>query len=205
VTPAVVATGALAAVVTDCTIEVERDAEAPGPTTPQAGPQHSGAGRLPSTGMGAQCISISSSGMGLFEQGVISTGLGSIVVDLASAPIEPGEYHLDIKMGVGGVVIYLPHYVHFTLEGGLMIGGRTTHEVGPEGWARLTQAVQGTVRLPAQAPDFVLAPPDPAHPVTIHLSPPGPCGPPAASRKRPIFTSDRHGPTGHHRAMKMGP
>jgi hypothetical protein len=119
--------------------------------------------------MGAQCLSISTSGMQLFDQGVISTGLGSIVVDLASAPIEPGEYHLDIKMGVGGVAIYLPHYVHVTLDGGPTLGARTMHEVGAEGWARLRQALQGTVHLPEQVPDFALAPPDPEHPVTIHI------------------------------------
>jgi Domain of unknown function (DUF4342) len=170
VAPAAVATGALAALVTDCTIEVERDAEAPGATTPQADRPHTETEHLPSPGMGAQCVLISTSGMRLFEQGVIGTALGSLVVDLASAPIEPGEYRLDIKMGVGSVAIYLPHYVHVTLDGGPTLGGRTTtHEVGAEGWARLTQALQGTVRLPEQVPDFALTPPDPEHPVTIHI------------------------------------
>jgi len=71
--------------------------------------------------------SISYAGMKIFDAPIEST-IGGIEVDLASAPITPGEYRLELDATIGGIEIYLPSYVTFTIEGSAAIGGQDVHE-----------------------------------------------------------------------------
>jgi hypothetical protein len=118
-------------------------------------------------GIGGQFHSISASGMAIFDKPISST-LGGIVVDLASAPIDPGEHVLEIDAGVGGIEIYLPRYVKFTVEGGSGIGGQDVHE-GLGLWDKLVHKVKDALHLPNQIPEHAAASPDPSRPVNLKI------------------------------------
>lgn len=106
--------------------------------------------------------------MQLFKQGSIHTLMSGTVIDLVSAPIEPGEYRLDITVTMGGVEIFLPRSVQFTLEGRAIAGGRNVHE-GSGVWEAMKQKLRYVVTLPDQPPDFALAPSNPERSVRIHF------------------------------------
>lgn len=111
--------------------------------------------------------SISHSGMALFAQPVQST-MGGLVIDLASAPIDPGEHTLAIESMFGGIEIYLPSYVKFTVEGGAVFGGQDVHE-GHGFWNRLVRRMRRWFGLREQIPDEAVPSPDPTTATTIKL------------------------------------
>jgi len=165
VAPMLAAVGAIGAAVTNCTIEVVRTEppEQTGGPPPAQGTSHP-----PVSAFSGQSYSIAHSGMQLFQQGSIKTLMSGTVIDLVSAPIEPGEYQLDITVTMGGVEIFLPRYVQFTLGGSAIAGGRNVHE-GPGVWETMKQKLRYVVTLPDQPPEFALAPSNPERPVRIHF------------------------------------
>jgi hypothetical protein len=169
IAPLLAAVGAIGAALANCTIEVIR-VEPLERMNEQSSVQRTGAPLL--SGIGGQTYSIAHSGMQLFEQGRINTAMSSTVIDLVSAPIEPGEYRLEISVTMGGVEIFLPRYVQFTLEGSAFAGGRNVHDglyEGPVIWETMERKLRYMVSLPDQPPDFAIAPPNPARPVRIHF------------------------------------
>lgn len=50
--------------------------------------------------------------------------VGGVVLDLDKEPLGPGQHELHVYSGLGGVKVYVPREVRFTLEGGSLIGGR---------------------------------------------------------------------------------
>ncbi len=165
VAPMLAAVGAIGAAVTNCTVEVIR--------TEPAERFDGQSARAPLlSGIGGQTYSIAQAGMQLFEQGKINTAMSSTVIDLVSAPIEPGEYRLEINVTMGGVEIFLPRYVEFTLEGSAFAGGRNVHDgmyEGPVVWEITRRKLRYMVNLPDQPPAFALALPNPERPVRIHF------------------------------------
>lgn len=105
--------------------------------------------------------------MALFDQPIRST-FGGITVDLASAPLTPGEHRLEIEGGFGGIEIYLPRYVQFTVEGGPELGGQDVHD-GLGLWERLVNRVCDVLRLPKAVPDHAVANADPGKPIMIRF------------------------------------
>ena len=169
VAPMLAAVGAIGAALTNCTVEVIRT----GPAEPAEWPAPAHRASAPFfSGVGGQAYSISHSGMQLFEQGRINTLMSSTLIDLVSAPIEPGEYRLEINATMAGVEIFLPRYVQFTLEGSALAGGRNVHDgmyEGPGVWETMKQKLRYVVSLPDQPPDFAIAPANPERPVRIHF------------------------------------
>ena len=165
VAPMLAAVGAIGAAVTNCTIEAVRTE----PPEQTGGPPPAQGTSQPSfSAFSDQSYSIAHSGMQLFQQGSIHTLMSGTVIDLVSAPIELGEYRLEITVTMGGVEIFLPHSVQFTLEGRAIAGGRNVHE-GPDVWETMKQKLRYVVTLPDQPPDFALAPYNPERPVRIHF------------------------------------
>jgi hypothetical protein len=165
VAPILAAVGAIGAAVSNCTIEVVRTE----PPEQTGGPLPApGTSQPPFTTFSGQSYSIARSGMQLFEQGSIKTLMSGTVIDLVSAPIEPGEYRLEISVTMGGVELFLPRSVQFTLEGSAIAGGRNVHE-GPGVWETMKQKLRYVVTLPDQPSDFALAPSNPERPVRIHF------------------------------------
>lgn len=165
VAPILAAIGAIGAADTNCTIEVvctEQPEQTGGHLPVQ------GRSQPPFSTFSGQSYSIARSGMQLFERGSIKTLMSGTVIDLMSAPIEPGEYRLEISVTMGGVELFLPRSVQFTLVGSAIAGGRNVHE-GPGVWETMKQNLRYVVTLPDQAPDFALAPSNPERPVRIHF------------------------------------
>jgi uncharacterized protein DUF4342 len=165
VAPLLAAVGAFGAAVTNCTIEVVRTEP---PEQTGGLPLAQGRSQPPFSTFSGQSYSIAHSGMRLFEQGSIKTLMSGTVIDLVSAPIESGEYRLDITVTMGGVELFLPRFVQFTLEGSAIAGGRNVHE-GPGVWETMEQKLRYVVTLPDQPPDFAIAPSNPERPVRIHF------------------------------------
>lgn len=169
VAPMLAAVGAIGAALTNCTVEVTRAV----PTEhvyEQLPAQRASTSVL--SGIGGQTYSIAHAGMQLFEQGKINTLMSSTVIDLVSAPIEPGEDRLEISVTMGGVEIFLPRYVEFTLEGSALAGGRNVHDglyEGPAVWEITRRKLRSMVNLPDQPPDYAIALPNPERPVRIHF------------------------------------
>lgn len=122
-----------------------------------------------STIAGDHYCSISTMGMALLYQGRISTVFGNIVIDLASAPITPGQYTLELDTKAGNITVYLPDYVQFTSDGKTFWGNRKTHQ-GLGVWKTTTKTFQNIFGLPSRTPEYALAPVSQEYPVIIHLS-----------------------------------
>ena len=165
VAPLLAAVGAIGAAVTNCTIEVVRTE----PLEQTGGPPYAqGTTHPPVSAFSGQLYSIAHNGMQLFQQGTIKTRMSTTMIDLVSAPIEPGEYRLDITVTMGGVEIFLPRSVQFTLEGSAIAGGRNVHE-GQEVWETMKQKLRDLVTLPDRPPDVALTPSNPERAVRIHF------------------------------------
>ena len=65
----------------------------------------------------ARFHSISNKGMAIFDRRIESL-IGGVEVDLVSAPIAPGTHRLEIDTNIGGIEIYLPKYVAYSIDGG---------------------------------------------------------------------------------------
>jgi hypothetical protein len=123
---------------------------------------------MPTTMFSSQLYSISRSGMFVFQQGPFIAVIGSVAIDLLSAPIEPGEYQLEISVTMGSVEVFLPHYVQFTIESGLSMGGGNVHE-RPGVWEIIKQKLGPEITLPDQPPDFAIAESNPERTVRIRF------------------------------------
>ena len=109
-----------------------------------------------------QLHSISHSGMAIFDR-PISSMIGGLTIDLASAPIAPGAHRLELDVSIGGIEIYVPAYIRFTIEGGAMIGGYDVHD-GAGLWNRFCAWLH-LGKTPVRA----AANPDLAQITTVHL------------------------------------
>lgn len=118
--------------------------------------------------IGGQDYSISRDGVGLLQNGKISTAIGGITIDLASAPIPPGDHHIEISTVMGGVEIYLPRYVEFTVDGSSVMGNKEVYN-GLDFWTALLKKFQDLLHLPSDIPSHAIAPADSSRPVTIHF------------------------------------
>jgi hypothetical protein len=114
-----------------------------------------------------QFHSISHSGMKLFDHPIEST-IGGIEIDLASAPLTPGEHRMEIEATIGGIEIYLPSYVKFTVEGGAAIGGQDVHNGLPI-WTRVLHKSMSLFRMQPKIPAHAVPDPDPSQPISIHF------------------------------------
>ncbi len=123
---------------------------------------------MPTTMFSNQLYSISHSGMFVFQQGPFVAVMGSVMIDLVSAPIEPGEYQVEVSATMASVEVFLPHYVQYTVEGGVSMGGSNVRE-GPGAWEIIKQKLRPQLLLPDQPPDFAIAESNPERPVRIRF------------------------------------
>jgi len=113
--------------------------------------------------------SVSRDGAGFLLSGEpILAALGAVVVDLVSAPLEPGEYRLNAAARMGGGEIYLPRCVRLEVEDRSAWGGSRVFE-GTGHWARMREALRGVVDLPEEIPAHALEGFE-ERPVTLRLA-----------------------------------
>ncbi len=123
---------------------------------------------MPTTMFSSQLYSVSHSGMFVFQQGPFIAVMGSIMIDLVSTPIESGDYQLELSATMGSIEVFLPHYVQFTVEGGVSMGGGNVHE-GPGAWETIKQKLRNQIMLADQPADFAIAESNPERPVRIRF------------------------------------
>jgi hypothetical protein len=105
---------------------------------------------------GARAYSVSRDGAGFLLSGEpILAALGGVVVDLVSAPLEPGEYRLSVAARMGGGEIYLPRCANLDVEDRSAWGGSRLFE-GAGHWPRMRWALRGSVDLPGEIPAHAL-------------------------------------------------
>ena len=104
--------------------------------------------------------------MALFDHPIRST-VGGIEIDLATAPILPGNHRLEIEVTIGGIEIYLPKHVKFTVEGGAIVGGYDVHDVLDLG-ARIARGFQKLLGR-TSIPNTSVPSPDPSAETSIHF------------------------------------
>ena len=113
------------------------------------------------TALGRRVYSISEQsfpflGDALFGEGAISAVMGGVIVDLVSAPMEPGEYGLRVAAAMGGGEIYLPRYAKLAIDGLSFWGGKRVH-VGKDHWERMRgRLLAAGVELPEEVPPYAL-------------------------------------------------
>jgi len=98
----------------------------------------------------AELHSVSLSGTWLFERS-LTVVTGGIVIDLASAPIPPGDYTLEAECPFGDIEVYVSRNVEFVQAGGAEVGAFEVHDA-PIHYQRLVKALKGRVKLPDEPP-----------------------------------------------------
>jgi len=111
--------------------------------------------------------SIAHAGIAMFQTPISST-VGGLVVDLASAPIEPGAHELKIESVIGGIEIYVPRHVQFTIEGSALFGGQDVHD-GHGVLNTIGRRLGRLVGWRSQIPDEAVPSPDPTRPTSIRF------------------------------------
>jgi hypothetical protein len=114
-----------------------------------------------------QVYSIRDGGTLLFNH-PLTTTVGSLLVDLLSAPIPAGHYPLNIDVKVGSVEIFLPRYAQFVINGGSSVGRQNVHR-GYKAWGKLTKKLHDST-LPANTPEDATREPNPEQAVLIQLN-----------------------------------
>jgi len=105
--------------------------------------------------LGNEQHSISVSGPMLLQQGSFSGIFSNIIIDLASAPLPPGQYSIQLLCIFSNIEIYLPRYVQFTLDGAMLLGNKDMRE-GPQAWEKLLKNFRGKLNLPLYPPEPAL-------------------------------------------------
>lgn len=118
-------------------------------------------------GFGGQTYSIRDSGTLLFGRR-LNSGAGGVLVDLATAPIPPGDYQLDVSTGAGGIEVFLPRYVQFIVNGGTGFGGQNVHR-GSDVWHKLIKKLDDNT-LPSTPSESATSEPSSEYPVRIQLN-----------------------------------
>lgn len=81
--------------------------------------------------------------------------MGGLVLDFVSEPIDCADYELTLNAIMGGIDVYLPHYVKCEFNGFSFWGGR--HIItGTQAWVHMKQSLLGYIHLPDQPPAFAL-------------------------------------------------
>lgn len=122
---------------------------------------------MPFTTLNEHGFSISQLGLGIFQEDFTSL-MGGTNIDLATMPIPPGQYELRANATMGGVNIFLPHYVRFIVEGNSIMSGKDIH-TGTRYWRKLARKFRNQMPLPEYPPEFALTDFNSDQPVIIHL------------------------------------
>jgi hypothetical protein len=98
-----------------------------------------------------------------------TTLMGGIVIDLVSAPIDPGVYHLRFDAVLGGMRAFIPACARVQVGGPRSLGGAQLHD-DQDFWREMQHAFSGTgVKVPANPPQWAVEPYE-ERPVTLHIA-----------------------------------
>ncbi len=116
-----------------------------------------------------QTFSIATDELSELTNGEFTTVMGALVIDLVSAPIEPGTYDIRLNAVMGGIQLFLPAYAKVHLNGETFLGGNRVYR-GEAFWREMRKAFANTiVPVPSTPPVWATASYE-DHPVTLHLT-----------------------------------
>lgn len=113
--------------------------------------------------------SVSRDGLGWLEQGEkLKAEMGQILIDMVSAPVPPGEYHLALAARAGGGEVFLPRCARLVAGGSSLLGGRR-ELTGTDHWPYIAGRLRNQVKLPEEIPAYALETFE-KRPVTVRIS-----------------------------------
>lgn len=116
-----------------------------------------------------QTFSIARDGLEAFTGDEFTTIMGGLVMELVSAPIQPGIYNIRLTTMMGGIQVFLPACAKVELLGTSFWGGKRLSK-SSEFWPQMREAFAGSnVQMPATPPAWALAS-YAEYPVTLRFS-----------------------------------
>jgi hypothetical protein len=116
-----------------------------------------------------QTFSVARDGLEAITGDQVTTVMGGLVMELVSAPIAPGVYHMELTAFMGGIQLFLPANANVELRGASFWGGKQLYR-DQEFWRRLHEAfAESGVQLPATPPAWAHAS-YAENPVTLQLT-----------------------------------
>lgn len=116
-----------------------------------------------------QVLSIAREPLSALAQVRHTTLMGGIVIDLVSAPIEPGVYRLRFDAVMGGMHAFLPACARVQLEGLRTLGGTQLHS-DEDFWQEMRRSLSGTgVDVPKIPPQWAVES-HKTRPVTLRIA-----------------------------------
>jgi hypothetical protein len=94
---------------------------------------------MPTSMWNKQTFSIATDDLSTLTGDEFTTIMGSLVIDLVSAPITPGTYNIRLSAIMGGIQIFLPAYAKVQLNGETFWGGKRVFHVEAF-WNEMQQA-----------------------------------------------------------------
>jgi|GEM_PF-6933177 len=79
---------------------------------------------MPTSMWNKQTFSVATDELSALTGEDFATVMGTLVIDLVSAPITPGTYDIRLTAIMGGIQIFLPAYVKVQLNGETFWGGK---------------------------------------------------------------------------------
>jgi predicted membrane protein len=116
-----------------------------------------------------QTFSIATDDLSTLTHDEFTTVMGALVIDLVSASITPGTYHIRLNAVMGGIQIFLPAYARVQLNGETFWGGNRVYR-GEAFWQEMRKAFTNTIlQVPPTPPAWATASYE-EHPVTLQLA-----------------------------------
>ncbi len=139
-----------------------------------------------------QTCSIARDGLAAFTGDEFTAIMGGLMMELVSAPIQPGVYNIRLTALMGGIRIFLPAYAKVELYGASFWGGKRLYRA-QEFWQQLREAFAGSdAQLPATPPAWARAS-YAENPVTLRFTINAIVGGARVYQFEPTFVADAQG------------
>ena len=116
-----------------------------------------------------QTFSIATDELSALTGEEFTTVMGALVIDLVSAPITPGTYHIRLNTVMGGIQIFLPAYAKVQLNGERFWGGNQVYR-GDAFWQEMRKAFTNSIVHVPQTPPAWASASYEEYPVTLQLT-----------------------------------
>ena len=102
-------------------------------------------------------FSIATDDLEAFTGDAFTTIMGGLIMELVSAPIQPGTYNIRLMALMGGIQIFLPAYAQVELHGTSFLGGKRLYKRN-EFWPQMREAFTGSnLQVPPTPPAWAHA------------------------------------------------
>lgn len=124
---------------------------------------------MPTSVWNKQIFSIATDKMSVLTGDEFTTVMGSLIIDLVSAPITPGTYDIRLTAIMGGIEIFLPAYVKAQLNGEIFWGGKQIYHSQAFTQEMRRAFTNSNIQVPTTLPVWATASYD-EYPVTLRFT-----------------------------------